>query len=145
MTPVKQSKLYLPDGIHNGNCYAACLASLLDLPLWMVPPFDDMFGRGGGIWRERSEDWLARMFGLRLVRINGHHPDALPEFYIANGPGKRGVHHSVIYSAGGGLVHDPHPSGDGVMDVEWTWHLEPLTSEKAVSTSKSAEATSGDA
>ena len=28
MIPVKQSKLYAKDGIHNGNCFAACLASV---------------------------------------------------------------------------------------------------------------------
>lgn len=36
MTPVMQSKLFAKDGIHAGNCFAAALASLLDLPLWMV-------------------------------------------------------------------------------------------------------------
>lgn len=126
MTPVKQTKLYAPDGIHNGNCYAACLASLLDLPLWMVPPFEEMFGRGD--WFSRTGEWLGRMFRLRIVRSQGHDPAALPEFYIANGPAERGVHHSVIYRAGE-LAHDPHFSGGGLLNVEWTWHLEPLTPE----------------
>lgn len=123
MTPVFQSKLYAADGIHNGNCFAACLASLLEIPLWMVPPFEDMFGRGHGQWRERSEEWLARMFGMKLVRVEEHVPPALPEFYIANGPAARGVHHSVVYRRGE-LAHDPHPSKGGVLDVEWTYHLE---------------------
>lgn len=121
MTPVNQSKLYCSDGIHNGNCLAACLASLLDIPLWMVPPFDQMFGRDD--WRERIDDWLKRMFRLRRVRSEGHHPEALPEYYIANGPGGRGVHHSVIYQRGN-LAHDPHPAKTGLVSVEWTWHLE---------------------
>lgn len=120
MTPVNQSKLYCSDGIHNGNCYAACLASLLNVPLWMVPPFEDMFARVG--WRARVQEWLRRLFDLEQARIEGHNPAALPEFYIANGLSKRGVHHSVIYSAGE-LVHDPHPSGDGIVDVEWCWFL----------------------
>jgi hypothetical protein len=125
MTPVNQSKLYAPDGIHNGDCYAACLASLLDLPLWMVPPFDQMFGRGAE-WRERSEYWLDRTFGLRLVRTPDHPHETLPEFYITNGPARRGVHHSVIYRRGE-LAHDPHPARDGLLSVEWCWHLEPIT------------------
>lgn len=123
MIPVAQSKLYNEDGIHNGNCYAACLASMLEIPLWMVPPFEDMFARH--VWRQRTQDWLARMFGLRMVRIDGHPVEDLPEFYIANGPSARGVHHSTIYSAGT-LVHDPHPSGSGISDVEWCWTLEPV-------------------
>lgn len=121
MTPVMQSKLYAKDAIHNGNCFAACLASLLDLPLWMVPPFDDMFGRTD--WNSRVDEWLLRMFQLRRVRTDGESASPLPEFYIASGLSARGVRHSVIYSAGE-LVHDPHPSGAGILSVEWTWHLE---------------------
>jgi hypothetical protein len=120
-----QSKLYAEDGIHNGNCFAACLASLLDLPLWMVPPFEEMFGRGAGQWQWRAEEWLERLFRLDLVTTGGHVADRLPEYYIANGPSPRGVKHSVIYQ-GGAIVHDPHPSGAGITEVEFTYHLELL-------------------
>lgn len=126
MTPVMQSKLYAEDAIHNGNCFAACLASLLDLPLWMVPPFEDMFGRSD--WHSRTEEWLERMLGLVMVRSDGHAPERLPEFYIASGLSVRGVRHSVIYRSGE-LEHDPHPSGRGIVSVEWCWHMEPARSE----------------
>lgn len=85
----------------------------------MVPPFEDMANR----WETRTNEWLERMFRLRLVRWDDHDVDYLPQFYIANGLSPRGVYHSVIYS-GGKLVHDPHPSGAGISAVEWTWHLE---------------------
>lgn len=101
---------------------AACLASLLELPLWMVPPFEQMFGRGD--WRRRIDQWLERMFSLRMIRMCGHPVELLPEFYIACGPAARGVEHSVIYRKGL-MVHDPHPSDGGISKVEWTWHLEP--------------------
>lgn len=129
MKPVMQNVLWQPDGIGNGNCFAACLASLLDLPLWMVPPFEQMFGRGDDFAKRRSE-WLNQMFGLRLVRTNGHEIDKLPPFYIASGPSVRGVHHSVIYREGA-LEHDPHPAQSGIMDVEWTWHLAALEGTRA--------------
>jgi hypothetical protein len=125
MTPVRQTKLYSADGIHNGNCYAACLASLLDLPLWMIPPFEDMFGRGGGQWRDRCEEWLARIFKMQIVMLDGHQVEKLPEFYIGNGRSKRGVMHSVIFSAGA-MVHDPHLSDSGIESVEYTYHLAAL-------------------
>lgn len=121
MTQVSQSVLYAKDGIGNGNCFAACLASLLDLPLWMVPPFEQMFGRDD--WRIRVGEWLRRMHGIEMIRTEGHEPDKLPEFYIANGPSPRGVYHSVIYR-NGRLAHDPHYSDAGIGAVEWTWHLE---------------------
>jgi hypothetical protein len=123
MTPVNQSKLYAADAIHNGNCFAACLASLLDLPLWMVPPFEDMFGRSD--WSDRVDEWLTRVHGFIRVRTEGHVVDGLPEFYIASGLSPRGVRHSVIYSAGV-MVHDPHPSKAGIASVEWTWHFAPV-------------------
>jgi hypothetical protein len=122
MTPVKQSKLYSADAIHSGNCFAACLASLLDLPLWMVPPFEDMFGRASH-WFFRVEEWLERVHRLEIVRSDGHPVEMLPEFYIASGLSPRGVRHSVIYSRGE-LAHDPHPSDAGIAAVEWCWHLE---------------------
>lgn len=123
MTPVQQSKLYAADAIGNGNCFAACLASLLDLPLWMVPPFEDMFGRSD--WHARVDEWLDRIHRVRLVRTDGHETGQLHEFYIASGLSPRGVRHSVIYTSGH-LVHDPHPSGAGIAAVEWCWHLEPI-------------------
>lgn len=119
MKPVKQSKLHCADGAHRGNCYAAALASLLEIPLWMVPPFEAM----ENTWRSRTDEWLAACFGLKLIDTNGHQVDKLPEFYIASGLSPRCVKHSVVYSAGA-LVHDPHPSDAGIASVEWTWHLE---------------------
>ena len=123
MTPVRQSKLYAADGNHCGNCFAACMASLLDLPLWMVPPFEEMFGRSDFGVNKYADLWLGRMFGLRMVRSNDHDPTKLPEFYIASGPSPRGVMHSVIYKAGE-MVHDPHYTDTGIESVAWVWHLE---------------------
>lgn len=126
MTPVKQSCLYAADGIGNGDCLVACLASLLDLPLWMVPPFHQMFGRGGGVYRERCDEWLAKFFNVKMFRTEAEDVagvQKLPEFYIANGLSARGVYHSVIYRSGM-LVHDPHPSDDGIQAVDWYWHLD---------------------
>jgi hypothetical protein len=124
MTPVKQSKLWAPDGIHNGNCFAACLASILDIPLWMVPPFEDMFGRSGE-WRGRVDDWLAQFYNMEMVRAEGHPTAELPAFYLANGPSPRGVAHSTIYSDGA-MVHDPHPSSAGITAVEYCYYLRAL-------------------
>lgn len=107
-----------------GNCRAACVASILEIPLWMVPAFEDM---RGDLQEERWHEWISRLFGLEFVRtqaVIGGVPPA--EFYIACGPSPRSrtVYHSVVYS-GGQLVHDPHYSGAGLTAVEWTWHFQP--------------------
>lgn len=123
MTPVMQDRLHSADGLGAGNCFPACLASLLELPLWMVPPFDEMHGRGAEVVWDRVEQWLARMFKLELV-LKGQHTQAeLPEFYIASGKSSRGFMHAVIYS-NGQLVHDPHPSGQGIAAVKYCQYLE---------------------
>lgn len=125
MKPVKQTKLYGRDGIHNGNCFAACLASMLDIPLWMVPAFEDMFGRSTNYYLHRTEEWLEKFFKLELNYSEKHEIEKLPEFYIASGESPRGVKHSVIYSEGK-LVHDPHFSDAGIIDVEWVWYFTPI-------------------
>ena len=120
MKPVMQSKLYREDAPMRGNCRAACIASLLEVPLWMVPAIEDM---RGDLQEERWHEWLDRLFRLELIRTQGADAPS-SEYYIACGPSPRSsdIYHSVIYSAGA-LVHDPHPSGAGVVSVEWTWHL----------------------
>lgn len=122
MTPVAQSKL-AQQALQLGNCFAACVASLIDADLWMVPAFED--ARHGVSAASLADQWLRRFCGQTLIRTDGHAVEAMPEFYIANGRSPRGGYHSVIYSAGA-LVHDPHPLGGGLIDVEWTWHLSSL-------------------
>lgn len=129
MKPVMQSKLYQPDAPMRGNCLNACLASLLELPLWMLPAFEDM---RADLERNRRDTWLGRLFGLRMVRTEGHDAAVAPH-YVAVGPSPRGadIHHAVIYAAGL-LVHDPHPTGAGLAEVEWTWHLHEMTDAEAL-------------
>lgn len=122
MKPVMQNVLWSADGIGNGNCLCACFASLLEIPLWMVPPFSQMFGRRE--LHRRIDEWFAHL-GFDYVFTDGHEIETLPEFYIANGKSARGVMHSVIYSRGQ-LVHDPHYTGTGIESVEYTNHLAPI-------------------
>lgn len=126
MKPTKQTKLWQADGAHAGNCLAACLASLLEIPLWMVPPFDEMFGSFAT--NQRVNDWLDQFANLEIVQTDGHQIKLLPEFYIASGESPRGVLHAVIYS-GGVMVHDPHPSDAGIVRVEYTRHLQKIITD----------------
>jgi hypothetical protein len=124
MTPQKQTKLYSKDGGHNGNCFAACIASLMDIPLWMVPPFEEAFGRNEW-YEDRANEWFKRMFNLKMVKYEGHKLELLPEFYVASGKSPRGVQHATIWS-NGVMVHDPHFSDGGILSVDRTWHLEKI-------------------
>lgn len=136
MKPILQTVLYGDNAIGTGNCVAAAMASILEIPLWMMPPWEVMFARPD--WNARRKQWLNQMFGLDYVvmwpskKKPGHYVNSsweddsglvymdakdLPEFYIACGPTERGSHHAVVYSHGA-LVHDPHYSGAGLLSVD---------------------------
>ena len=100
----------------DGNCMAACVASLLEMPLGAVPALNGVLWfvslekflalRGLGLLRVYAEDWgTARLMVLTT----------LP--FIATGMGPRGRRHAFVYVPGG-RHHDPHPEGGGL--VTWT-------------------------
>jgi hypothetical protein len=135
MTPVKQSIIYNDQTIGNGDCLTACYASLLDLPLWAVPPFHQMYGRPD--YEVRVKWWLKNVMKLEHVAIYGvGDPDVmfesekealltLPEFYIACGPTVRGGGHACIYSKGE-MIHDPHASDAGLLKVDKIYYVKSL-------------------
>lgn len=103
-----------------GNCWQAALASLLGLPLDEVPDFvNDPVSRP--MWLEKSREFVQRR-GHRLEHLAPAFPvpDAGP-VVIAVGPSPRLEHasHAVLVSAlDGTLVHDPHPDGTGLGEIE---------------------------
>lgn len=119
MKPVDQTLF----GGEVGNCFAACIASLLELPLESVPNFC-AHSHGGTAWFDGFVSWLkergftAIAFGGDLGEAFGH---MTAGYYIATGPASRGFLHATI-QRGGELVHDPHPSREGLLSVyEYLW------------------------
>jgi hypothetical protein len=94
-------------GLHDGNCFSACLASILEIPIAGVPVFL------GPYWDDFLP-WLAeRGLGASLYRKSESYVP--PGYSIAGGPSKRfagKMHACVAYD--GTIVHDPHPSRDGL-------------------------------
>jgi hypothetical protein len=86
------------------------------IALRSVPAFSEMCVRGRGPFESRLGFWLERFFASHMTRVEGHPHEMLPEFYMAVGPAERGVHHAVVYSRGA-LVHDPHSSKSGLIEV----------------------------
>lgn len=119
MIPVDQTLF----GPVEGNCHAACVASILELPLWRVPNV-----ACHSDWYRRLTFWLNR-HGFGHITFSGNVGDdaVLREMYanhylIAGGPAARGLNHSVVYRGFEELVHDPHPSRAGLERVEdFTW------------------------
>ncbi len=103
MKRVFQTKFGRP----NGNCFEACLASILELPLEAVPRYI------GDDWLERINQWLHWHYSLQLL-IAQPDVEVTPDTYIiANGQNHQGARHSVVHR-GSALVHDPNPNNGGL-------------------------------
>ncbi len=118
---IKQTTFYEPDDAENpnkGNCTEAAVASLLGIPL---PP---KFGPSGDVYDFWTDmDACFATHGFWAMRKDGdYQPDGL---YLASGPSARGCKHMVVMRAGK-LVHDPHPSGAGLLRVEHVWLAVPV-------------------
>lgn len=113
MKPVKQTKFHSES--ENGNCMAASLASLLELPLNQVPQFEENQER----WKQLLFDWLESM-GL-TIRTQDNAPEG---FAIATGMCERGFHHAVVVHDGQ-WAHDPHPTNAFLTNIRKFWVIEP--------------------
>ncbi len=127
--------IFAGDPKRKGNCVAACVATLLEVPLHEVPHFLEH----GITWGDADETgaastgnaWWAMLLGYLAGR--GLWVEELPDLdsalpgerVLIAGMSPRGVLHQVIY-ADGRLWHDPHPSRAGVLDVREVLAVRPL-------------------
>lgn len=127
-TPVDQTRFGRPEG----NCTAAALASILGVPLDVVPGLADV------------NDWNACVAGLNafletlgwwLVWIDLN-PIPLPLpwlseelYHLMSGPNPDGIPHMTV-GKGGQLHHDPNPSRRGIMHCDGLGLLTPLATRK---------------
>jgi hypothetical protein len=109
--PVDQTKTTPPDG----DCVAACIASILELPLATVPNFVQR----ESCWEDWNE-WLIRR-GLYLVSFSPK--DWTPHgYHIIDGKSHTGDWNHVVVGLNGKMVHDPNPKRRGLRgDPEMYW------------------------
>lgn len=141
MIPVWQTVTRSPDD-HDGppgNCFAACLASLLEISIDEVPQ-PTISDRGvwsapGGYW-ERIATFLHKR-GLHMVEIdrdlskqNEYSSAAYLEspglLWIATGFSPRGNFLHSVVCRDLEIVHDPHPDRTGIEGVIKAAYLVPL-------------------
>lgn len=132
MKPVDQTTFGFP----GGNCFSACIASILEIPLEDVPYFmgdtldDDQ-------WFERLSEWL-RPWGLYAVCFKLSDDGWVPEgIHVLSGqsprkPDEPMSFHSVV-AQGTKILHDPHGTRAGLLSrydvlillpldlAEWGW------------------------
>jgi len=102
-----------------GNCFSACIASILELKIDDVPLFIEK-----GKWYHEYQIWL-RSHDLDFIALKpwlSQEEIYIPNVYsIVSGDGPRGLLHSVVYLESN-MVHDPHPEGGGVKNViDWIY------------------------
>jgi len=104
--PVDQTRFGDPDG----NCLAACVASIFEVALEDVADFQ------ASNWLIELNEWLAPRGLAHLCLSFRHGLDStlMPGgFHLIGGPSRRGHNHSVVGHTGV-IVHDPHPDRSGL-------------------------------
>lgn len=124
MIPVDQQQLYDPkDESPWGDCVASCIASILEIPLEQIPARHFCHCTDGT--QTMAVNNYLKQFGLGFVRVpvrdgsDWSHLEFLLHgvYHTMGGPGPRGCGHEVV-GKGMEMVHDPHPSKLGILEVE---------------------------
>lgn len=149
MVPVTQTKVNVKNSkdetVVYGNCFAAVIASMLEVPITEVPNVEVFFHMSHPHWSIIMDTWLKSKgwelwgddryrcfhpeFANRSMGNDEYLGDACIKLknnlYLASGLSARGVHHICIYK-NGKLVWDPHPSREGLVTFENFQTLEKL-------------------
>ena len=103
MIKVDQTKF----GNKEGNCLAACLASILECSIEDVPEVNP------SNWINECNDWIGQ-FGLALYWVE-YTANLVPRGYaILSGDSPRGDFGHSVVAKDGEIVHDPHPDRSGI-------------------------------
>jgi hypothetical protein len=121
MIPVYQTNFDVP----GGNCFSACVASILELPLEQVPYFME----NDHSWWQKFNKWLKlrNMYGVYLLEEWSVEIPA--GIHIASGIVEvetAGLCNHAVVARGKKVIHDPHPEGGGVDEIEHRVVLVPM-------------------
>jgi hypothetical protein len=133
MIPVTQTKVVVKNSkgelVVRGNCFAAAIASLMEIPITEVPNVETFFDVENVSWYGVMDAWI-RSKGYELKTNNNfavfHNPSQFGDYardelikelhdkyYMVSAMSSRGVYHVCIYKSGV-MVHDPHPTREGI-------------------------------
>jgi hypothetical protein len=114
-----------------GNCLQAAVASAFDFEIWEVPHFVMYLS-----WFESMRLWARGLsgdiahFNVPLVDEVKEYIDWYagcsnrPRYILMDGPSPRGdFYHIVVGDLKLNMVHDPHPSGAGLVEVTGIYML----------------------
>ena len=133
--PQDQTILHLGEnGKPPGNCFAACVASILELPISEVPnfvehkdwpiPFQEWLRNRGLFYTNIDLESHSKVFGLGILCMFGG-------YSILSGLTERGTLHSVV-GKGIDMIFDPHPSRKGLKETLRVGFFVPIDPAQAV-------------
>lgn len=123
MIPIQQTIIDPKDG----NCFQACLASVLEIGLEDVPHFLRLYGRLNMLSEARQ--WMAKYYGMTILTVDLTGPKkgvimrpiTHGTIMLVSGASKTfaGENHVVVGRIINDLneyemIHDPNPSGQGI-------------------------------
>ena len=107
------------NGIH-GDCWESCILSITELDRELLPSVNDEKYKGDTYWQDFYMDMVLALekYGWELTHatINGFEDEG--DFVIASGDSPRGngIKHAVVWNKG--IVHDPHESNAGILNID---------------------------
>lgn len=108
-----------------GDCWRCCIATLVYLTAADVPHFVELYE---DTWLSETNKWLRERIGKELFNGPAEFPVVpgdpawLPVILIGRSP--RGLGHAILVDWNSGqMIHDPHPSRDGLVSENQTFVL----------------------
>ncbi len=100
-------------GEKKGNCFTACISSITEIPIEVIPHFCACKNRN---WWDYFIEWTQSK-NLFAAMIMPECIEGLPKglVLIATGKTMRGIMHSVLWKDGK-VIFDPHPSNEGITE-----------------------------
>lgn len=116
MKPIDQTIMHTETT--KGNCMAACVASMLEIDIAIVPNFAE-----SRYWEQNLIKWLKENYKLSYIEVQindsfTHLVKSQDVHHLIIGPSPRGPFYHAVVGRAGEIVHDPHPSKSGLKEMK---------------------------
>lgn len=116
-----QTKLHSGEVI--GNCWPTVIARIIGCRIDQVPNFEELFKIPDMPWFWILQEWLKSKGFEYVADKPKEFYDTYDGYYFVSGRSPRGNFNHIVIYKNGKMVHDPHPSGDGILTEETYEHL----------------------
>ncbi len=133
MIKIRQKHLNVP-GEQVGDCWRACIASILECGVGVFPDPNDFSDEPWSVYH----DEVVKVLNSRGYKLDAYTVESVEqgelnaEYLIAVGTSPRStdlnaLNHAVVWRDG--VAHDPHPDQTGIIDVKLFEILRPIEQE----------------